>query len=369
MLDHFNFIVSPVLSLFREEQNPFKEILLPMAIRHRGLMHSLLCLSGAHLSNEDPSPEITARHLYHFDRAISNLRTNKAMTARIDGENVEIIDDPTVAQTLVLCLNTICAGETKGEYRSHLDAARHFVTNQQSSNKEFQKFLIEFFYYHEYCSSITSLDRRSVIQAGSLELPKYMIQPEAGALLGVLDGLFVHLSNITKLRDTIRWRRTNELRPLVDYQALSDAQAIDNDLRGWICCQPEGSPRYYAALLYRQCTWIYLHRTILPSAPSHNLSEAVSVGVYYLQQLPANSSTQSILLMPLFLLGCAAFEEEQRPHIREALDSLHAYSSLGNIKHAKEIVERIWVMMDDGNEESWDWETVMHNMGFDFLIT
>jgi len=77
----------------------------------------------------------------------------------------------------------------------------------------------------------------------------------------------------------------------------------------------------------------------------------------------------SILLMPLFLLGISAFSEDHRPDIEQAFDNLQAYSSLGNIKHAKKVVQKIWDMMDAGDEESWYFEKVQHDMGLDFLVT
>jgi len=74
--------------------------------------------------------------------------------------------------------------------------------------------------------------------------------------------------------------------------------------------------------------------------------------------------------MPLFLLGCAAFEPDQRPDIRTAFQRLQDWSSLGNIKYARAIVEQIWQMMDEGQEEeTWDWETIIANRGWDFLVT
>ena len=83
-----------------------------------------------------------------------------------------------------------------------------------------------------------------------------------------------------------------------------------------------------------------------------------------------DASMQSILLMPLFLLGCAAFEPEQRPEISQAFQRLQEWSKLGNIKFARQIVEEVWQMMDEGREhETWDWETIIARKGWDFLVT
>lgn len=337
------------------------EILLPMAIAHPGLMHSILCLSGAHLVAKDPKQELEERQAYHFDCAIKHLRTNVSAPPQVAGGEAAVVDDPTVASVLVLCLKSICAGEINGEYRPHLDMAKHLVKTQPSRNPEFRSFLLEFFVYHDVSNSITSLDRPSVLMSEDYDLPDF-VQPEAGIFLGVADGLFISLSQTRQLRDRVRARREAGIRPPVDYQLLKDASLIDQNLRKWECHQPEGTERCTAAYLYRQCAWLYLQRTISPSIPSPQLYAAVEEGLEFLRSLPADSSSMSIVLMPLYLLGLSAFAEEQRPSILQTFADLQTYSNLGNIKHARKVVERVWEMMDAGDEGSWDFEKVQKEM-------
>jgi len=107
----------------------------------------------------------------------------------------------------------------------------------------------------------------------------------------------------------------------------------------------------------------------MPSKPNPQLHAAVEEGLYYLRELPEDSSCMSIMLMPVFLLGVSAFAEEHRPDIEKAFEDLQAYSNLGNIKPAKDVVKKIWEMMDEGDEDSWYFEKVQHDMGLDFLVT
>jgi hypothetical protein len=71
----------------------------------------------------------------------------------------------------------------------------------------------------------------------------------------------------------------------------------------------------------------------------------------------------------LFLIGCAAFEEEQRVEIDRAFTGLIACTGLGNIGFAKEVVDEVWSRMDKGDTDSWDWEKIIHARGWDFLAT
>jgi hypothetical protein len=102
--------------------------------------------------------------------------------------------------------------------------------------------------------------------------------------------------------------------------------------------------------------------------PSPLFKEAVDQGLAYMKILP--EAMQSILLMPLFLLGCASWEEGQRGDVEAALERLEGWSQLGNIRYAREVIREVWQRMDRGDEEgSWDWEGVLQMKGWDFLVT
>lgn len=362
LLDHFTRRVSRILTLFDDDNNPFHDYLLPLAIRHRSLMHSLLALSSSHLSNtRGPHPDYQYQdsQYHHLTEALSSLRISLN-----DGS-----DSSYAATALVLCLGSICKGDTSGEYKPHLDAARHMLGSSLNQyDIPLLRFLYEFLAYHDVANSVTILNR-PINFIDNYPLPAYIMQPDSAALLGVLDGLFSHMSKITSLRKQIRERRETKIEPATDYKMLTHAVAIDTKIREWEPAQPLGTPRYIAAQLYRQCTWVYLFRTIQPSQRSPKIQKAVGDGLEFLRMLPENSNTQSILLMPLFLLGCAAFDPAQRPEISQRFDGLHEWSGLRNIIPAHEVVKEVWKLMDSNDDASWDWEMIIQEMGYDFLVT
>ena len=378
---HFTSSMGKVLSL-TDHHNPFLEIIVPMAMAHTGLMHSLLYLSGSCLIANATAPrfEWEQRSEHHSSKAIGLLKHDLSNTTPDGTGAMAPVGDPSIAQTLILCLQTVASGDLTGSYRFHLNAMKEMLTRRKQAlpNEQLRQFILEFLIYHDYSSSITSLvnplDQRSIDLMDDIKLPTFMMQPQVGAFLGVMDGLFGFISRIRNLRDQIRQRRSEGTGHWWDDPIINEAFAIDNALRQWQCVHPVNSPRYAASLLYRQCTWIYLHRTIQVSRPSITFKQAVDEGLTYLRMLPWDStqdvSAQSILLMPLFLLGCAAFEVEQRPEISQAFQRLQEYSSLGNIKYARSIVNQVWNMMDEGREEeTWDWETIIAARGWDFLVT
>jgi len=279
-----------------------------------------------------------------------------------------IFEDSNVAQILLHLLHSICDGNTSGEYRMHMVAAKQIAMTQKSTNPEFQSLFDEFFYYHWIASQITSLDGAEVPMMENFNLP-FEINPETAALIGISDGLFGFISKISNLRRRLRTRIDEKTEPVMDYEALLAAHAIDSGLRTWVCPQPAGSPRYTISMLYRQATWVYLYRTTKDSHPHPYIKSAVDDGIRYINELPAEGWIQSNVLLPLFLIGCAAFEEEQRIEINRAFSGLTACTGLGNISFAKEVVDDIWKLMDAGDPESWDWEKIINAKGWDFLAT
>ncbi|CAG7999184.1 unnamed protein product [Penicillium salamii] len=375
-LDHFVYGFSRVLTLINDDSNPFKEILLPMATQHRGLMHSLMCLSGSHLSGLDPEPKLKERKYFHFHHAIQDLKDNinaSSSAKSPDGEDEPLlVEDPIIASTIALSLNTICEGEVKGEYRPHMDAARYLLVSQKPRNEKFRQFIVEFFQYHDVSNSLTSLDRRPNLFTSDPHLPNFVpgaAGPSPGMFVGVFDGLFNYIAEITQLRDRIRERFDEGYEPAVDYQTLSEAVSIDTAIRKWETSHEPETSNWCLAQLYRQSTWVYLYRTIRPSRPSEKIAQVVNDGLDYLEQLPQDAGAYSIVLMPLFLLGCSAFLTEQRERIKRGFERLKSYSNLRNIEPALKVVSRVWEVMDTQIEESWDWEKIIRTMNMDFLIT
>jgi len=187
--------------------------------------------------------------------------------------------------------------------------------------------------------------------------------------LGVCDGLFGSISKIRRLRDRIRRRRATGEMPQVDFHTILDAKAIDGELNKRECNYVPDTPLWICWQLYRTCSWLYLHRTINPSMPNEQLQLGVDEAVGYLRSIPPDSGVQSVLLTPTFIVGCSAFHQNQRAAVLEAFTVLQKYSALGNIKPAREVVEKIWEFMDAEDDSTWDWESIMKGMGYDLLIT
>ena len=409
LLDHFVNKSSAVLASMHEHEHvAHGDHLLSMAVGHRGLMHALLCFSGSHLPSTD-GQGMAERQGHHYQRAFEELQsalaapapapatttTTTTTTATDDlardppASSVEPMDNPIIATVLVLCLDHMRDGHDDGaaddddddsddgSFQTHLEAARFLLDDEDAApHRGFGEFLIEFFSHHDAVGApvTTTVDRRPMCVSDHPPLPRFIIQRdrEDPTFARVFDGLMDLISRVTELRQIMHARPRRELEPVVDYHALSMAVSLDLSIRSWVGPSPrEGSGRHIAAQLYRQCTWIYLWRTLYPSRSTPKIVSVVEEGLNYMRQMPPDASSQTILLMPVFFLGCAAFRREQRPELRKAFGILKRYSHLRHIETAREVIERLWMVMDaaaDGRlVDSWDWEAIVRERGFEFL--
>jgi hypothetical protein len=386
---HYCFRLSVVLTVEEPKKNAFKDMLLPMAVQHLGLMHSILALASSNLDYEEPYgrallaeyPEINVdimkeRAQYHHDEAMKELMApegsagEKALSVRY-------------GQMLCLVVQAIAKGTSTGEHRIHLQAYQRMVQQNPPEAGPFTEFIEEYFQFHIGLDDIISLPPASSLPPapylglGAIgddwNLPPVM-QQEAVRLLGVQDGLFFLMSKITSIRNTIRSNMEQGIEPVVDYASLYRAAEIDTGIKEWHPSWPEGDSRDMAANLYKCMMWVYLWRTIYPPKttewrPEYKITEVVNKGIEILKLFPARSQIQTLLLSPTFLIGCAAFDPAQRGPIRQSIANIKAYTHLKNTDLALEVLEQVWKYMDDKDERSWDWQSVAHSMGRDFLAT
>jgi len=132
-------------------------------------------------------------------------------------------------------------------------------------------------------------------------------------------------------------------------------------LRAWEPSRTD--PTLHAAdHLYKWCAFVYLYRTVYSTSCLHaKLDLAVHEGIQCLAQIPPGSGIQSVLLFPLFVLGCAARNGNDRNEIRFHLERLRGWSRLGNIARTQEAVEKAWRNSDAALE--CDWEEFIEEIG------
>lgn len=347
-------------------------------------MHSVLCLSASCLLSHQPNlaQEIIVRHGHHFDQALVTLRKGvEAYSSNTSTQNANCV----VLQTIMLAQEAIVTGQVHGSYRCHLFAAQQLVDSCEDLSADVQNFARQFLLYHNLANTISCLDPVNQIpislhQIGTVD----PLSPRSDSCVEeILHGLLEPMARIREVKDGVRFHRLpHNSRWFKDERLLSLALGIETQLRTWQSRLPPNTPQYWCSLAYRQSAYVYLYRTIRPSAPSQGLAQVVGEGLSYIS-LALREITKThgevggwvcgVLLPPLFLLGCAAWDSMQRQAVVNNLEDLHACRQGIGIVHARAILEKLWVRMDaseqGAEDDAWDWEKTLKDMGMDVLLS
>ncbi|KAI7913921.1 C6 transcription factor OefC [Pyricularia oryzae] len=297
---HYNEHLSTVLTVESEHRNAFKEMLVPIATRHQGLMHSILSLSSKHLDCDTPYAlnilkrypgtsieDLRSRSIYHQARAMQIL-TNVDHSHMGSCPNLR---SAFYGQMLCQILENMVEGRADGQHRFHLGAYLSLVNTSPPTDMSFLSFITEFFQFHIYADELIRYPGKPHQPRLATEgwEPANPIQP--ARLLGVADGLFEHLCSITTIRNRIRDNITTHADPVVDYPSLYKAEEIVQAIYDWNPTWPANDSRERVALLYKQMMWVHLYRTIYPPSPSSTSTSGTAT---------ATQSSSS-------LAGCSAF--------------------------------------------------------------
>ncbi|KAI1427657.1 fungal-specific transcription factor domain-containing protein [Xylaria sp. FL1777] len=276
--NHYINHLSSVLTVEGQHKNAFKDMLLQMAVEHRGLMHSILSLASKHIDFETPygskllssSPKVDhsslmSRSQFHHNAAMKQLLAwgNQSEAAPEQKANLA----PRYGQMLCLLLQTAAEGSLDGAHRVHLQAYKSLIQENPPPDKAFTTFITEFFQYRVFADELILYpDMQTKRLATEDWVPWVEIEP--ARLIGVGDGLFHYLAKITTIRNAIRANIVTNGSPVVDFNSLGRAAEIDVAIREWAPTWPAGDNRDRVSLLYKQMMWVYLYRTIYPPTKS-----------------------------------------------------------------------------------------------------
>lgn len=282
-LNHYINHLSGVLTVESQHKNAFKDMLLQMAVEHRGLMHSILSLASEHIDYETPygakiltsNTQITRASLqerseYHHAQAMYKFYEDIGREQNKDGEETVNLS-VRYGQMLCLLLKSIVSGSHNGEHRVHLRAYKNLIRDSPPDDSAFLVFITEFFQFHIFADELIRYPHMQAPRLASEDWKPWMpIEP--ARLIGVSDGLFQHLAQITSIRNRIRDNIIAGVDPVVDYTSLWRVAEIDHAIRDWTPRWPPGDSRESVGLLYKQMMWVYLLRTSRPPSSSSSPS-------------------------------------------------------------------------------------------------
>ncbi|KAH6847249.1 fungal-specific transcription factor domain-containing protein [Chaetomium sp. MPI-CAGE-AT-0009] len=296
---HYNEHLSAVLTVEGEHKNAFKDMMIPIAVKHQGLMHSILSLASKHIDYDTPyglnvlrnNPSTTMaalkeRSLYHHDQARLKFYHDIKFTNSTPDTDDKTLVAARYGQMLCFLLEALVEGSPRGEHRIHLTVYRNLVSTSPPDDSTFMSFIAEIFQYHIFADElIHSAHQDALSPEEPLPPIPAMHQPR---LLGVADGLLGYLSQITAIRNRIRGRLMAQTDLAVDYEDLYSATDIYGAFQEWTPHWPPGDNRDQVSLLYKQMLWIYLNRTVhLPSSPTSSSLASSAASLSFIHSSPS----------------------------------------------------------------------------------
>ncbi|KAI0508805.1 fungal-specific transcription factor domain-containing protein [Xylaria bambusicola] len=275
---HFINNLSGVLTVEGQHRNAFKDMLLQMALEHRGLMHSILSLASKHLDYETPygskllssNPKVNrssmiARSHFHHDQAMQLLLQWGKSGEEVPDQKANLA--PYYGQMLCLLLQAAAEGSTVSAHRVHLRAYKSLIQENPPPDEAFTTFITELFQYRVFADElILQPDMQSKRLATEDWEPWTVIEP--ARLIGIGDRLFHYLAKITTIKNEIRSNLSANTNPIVTSEMAMRAHDISAGIMEWEPTWPAGDNRNRVSQLYKQMMWVYLYRTIFPPPAS-----------------------------------------------------------------------------------------------------
>lgn len=335
---HYCKRLSAVLTVEGPECSAFREQMLPMAIQHTGLMHSVLALSASNIdwsegygkSILENHPDLTIRELedrghYHNDEAMAQINSDLTLQRQLEARGES--PDPAVikvryGQMLCFVIKALAEGNTEGAHRMHLQAYEKLARHYPSDDSPFMKFVHEYFKYHVCFDQLVAppetypllqpeefwANPKTQMTIGPVPLSITDASSNDNILAGHSGGIFglqqdfynSFMRRIGKIRYDIRARMDRSEEPYVGYAALYEASAIDGDIKNWADATPPPPPHenadwnqqvgwkrdlafYNIGMLYKNMLWVYLYRTTYPPSTNDFSGNGASPGSSYVQ--------------------------------------------------------------------------------------
>ncbi|KAI3532232.1 uncharacterized protein CLUP02_13008 [Colletotrichum lupini] len=316
---HYGVHLSNVLTVEGEAKNAFKDIILPLANLHQGVMHSILAMSSKHIDFDTPygakllerNPTTTlealqARSAYHEEQAMKTLYADMNRSAEEDIDDRETILSARYAQILCLLVTTLIEGESHGAHRVHLSGYKQLIQESPPEDPVFLAFISEFFQYHIYADELLWHPAPNRPRLASEDWSP-LVPLDSPRLLGVADGLFQHLCQITTIRNVIRDNIYRRAETVVTYHVLYRAQEIQEAIEQWMPLWPPGDSRHRVGLVYKHMMFLHLFRTIYPPTSPERRPSVYSIATSVATSTSSSSSRRhSQISRPSTATSCAS---------------------------------------------------------------
>ncbi|EHY59525.1 hypothetical protein ABEF95_016570 [Exophiala dermatitidis] len=395
LLSYYDLVICASRTVLDDEQhNPYRHVLLPMALHSQGLYEATLAISAytLHLSQ----PDLATTALEHRQQAL------KALIHLINQENPDgTVMDEILALVLMICWYDISDG-CRPSWVKHLAGFRgllHHIprrnkTNQSLLSLRLEKFFLQYFVFHLVLAKATFHDgdmeieeqppsegRSSLVHegSGSLAVAESWLSPSTSALsiqmslddldqidlyMGFSNSLLLLINEIaemTKIKPDASDREQRNLKLLARACRIKESLVRLEKTNSHLGSMPEladKEPTVVAiAEIYRLGALLYLHEVLSTPAlefpycrrifkageKEHYVSQILDMTSSNITQI---CSVASMPLWSLFLAGCCAISETDRVKVLQIFEHVEKQCQFGNVIPAHAALEAVWRQKD-----------------------
>lgn len=371
--------------------NPYRYLILPMALESQGLYHATLAIAANTLKLSDSKYSLPA--LEHHSRALSHLR---ALLSHDSWGEKEL--DEMLGLVLMLCWFDI-SDNSRPSWVAHLNGFQDLSRTRQERpgrsihSQELASFFDRYFAFHLVLARTAFRVNETNYQP--MPPPTNLLQsPDTiDPYMGFSHSLLLLINQIAGLAwkpaDEIKSMRATDVLPLrrrlEGLEQVLPSQCEDPDTE---CAAIAEANRLGALLLLHEIcsnkSITAINSAYCHSAESEEKSQYVKLILNLILEKKGNMMRTAVLpLWPLFLAGCCAFEEEGRVKVMQLFEELEGIHRFGNVAPAMEVIKMVWrqkdlsvqderkreksrpikMSIDYQNEARFSWEHAMSMLG------
>ncbi|KIW31362.1 uncharacterized protein PV07_03018 [Cladophialophora immunda] len=384
LFHHYINFVPQAFSWATIRSAPFLSILIPLVLRDRGLLYTLLSIAATHLLNLGRSNMSEPRQ-----RSIKSTRwqlRGKALKCHAEkmaavsvpafsDSSVQVKLDAALASTLLL-LQLDCLDSGKdGHWRLHLFAASELARQRvkegwsdkdpdggapaNSRNETAVRFFLHLYRYYDVLACVTLDERPCPIDPvySSEDIGSYSPLPQTyHSLLSILTQI-VELRRRTLPELSLGQSTVDRNLADVNTEEFMKSLELCTLIQNWTI-KSDSQEDLILGEVYRRACFIFLYLTTYPyGVADAKVQCALEEGLAHLELLASHEMALKCATFPLFIFGIAALQHDQQDMISKVLDLRFHQSGIGNVAEVLTFLKGWWIReCDENNRAFWLWE-------------
>ncbi|KAH8900501.1 hypothetical protein GQ53DRAFT_633085 [Thozetella sp. PMI_491] len=397
LIYHFCDVLSHRIVLNEEPDNPFQRLLLPLSLTSYPLLNAIYCFAGAHL--ECMGVQIEEKSANFHSLALKGL---SEMIGQ-DGNREEIL----ATIMLLVYYEALVQKNPAHIIHQHLSGARYVLSTVPEKSQTIA-FLERAFDFYDVITALSlgkaplsTAPAPGTLQPLCLSPPSSFPRRNLDPLLGMATDLWptLHrLSNVLAMKQELEAVRIDGFHSKAvvlrtEYEVMTTA--IEDILGKWEPAVPAAflgnndgelysggvqtacdSSRLQAALhnalAYRFASLVFLQRNIYGYSQHHReVQKNVHSVLVHCFDTISSGGPVSALLWPMFVAACEALSDPDRNLAVQVFRETEKQQRMVNIKHAWEIVTKVWAITDASGCEERNmviWRDVAEEMGLNIIL-